>query len=62
PSPAPAPSRSSTAQLWLDQAALLGAPPPLLLAIGQQCRELHQLLHSRALLSGALAQLTAPQR
>jgi hypothetical protein len=56
PSAAPAPSRSSTAQLWLEQATHLGAPQPLLLAIGKQCQELQQLLHSRALLQASLQQ------
>ncbi|MCP9881169.1 hypothetical protein KBY65_01570 [Cyanobium sp. Alchichica 3B3-8F6] len=56
------PSNAGTAQLWLEQAGSLGAPQPLLLAIGQQCQELHQLLRSRALLNAALARLTALQR
>jgi hypothetical protein len=55
-------SDAQTAQLWLEQASSLGAPLPLLLAIGQQCQELQQLLHSRALLNAALAQLSAAQR
>ena len=41
---------SRPAQLWLEEAGRLGAPQPLLLAIGQQCQDLQQLLHSRALL------------
>ena len=56
------PSNAGTAQLWLEQASSLGAPQPLLLAIGQQCQELEQLLNSRALLNAALARLTALQR
>ncbi len=56
------PSNAGTAQLLLEQAGSLGAPQPLLLAIGQQCQELHQLLRSRALLNAALARLTALQR
>jgi hypothetical protein len=55
-------SDAQTAQLWLEQASSLGAPLPLLLAIGQQCQALQQLLHSRALLNAALAQLSAAQR
>ena len=53
----PVPSRP--AQLWLEEAGRLGAPQPLLLAIGQQCHVLEQLLQSRALLSAGLAQLSA---
>ena len=55
-------SDAQTAQLWLEHASNLGAPLPLLLAISQQCQELQQLLHSRALLNAALAQLSAAQR
>jgi hypothetical protein len=62
PTAAPAPILSSPAQDWLEEAGRLGAPLPLLLAIGQQCQELQQLLHSRALLNAALAQLSATQR
>ena len=61
PTAAPAPILSSPAQDWLDEARRLFAPQPLLLAIGQQCNVLEQLLHSRALLSAGLAQLSAPQ-
>jgi hypothetical protein len=61
PTAAPAPILSSTAQDWLEEAGRLGAPQPLLLAIGQQCHVLEQLLHSRALLSAGLAQLSASQ-
>jgi hypothetical protein len=58
PTAAPAPILSSPAQDWLEEARRLGAPQPLLLAIGQQCNVLEQLLHSRALLSEGLAQLS----
>lgn len=61
PAAAPVPSPSSPAQLWLEEARHLGAPQPLLLAIGQQCQVLKQLLHSRALLNAGLAQLSASQ-
>ena len=50
PTATPLPSLSIPAQLWLDDARRLEAPQPLLLAIGQQCQDLQQLLHSRALL------------
>jgi len=56
PAAAPVPHPSGRAQLWLDDARSLGAPQPLLLAIGQQCQDLQQLLHSRALLQAALKQ------
>ena len=56
PDAAPVPSPSSPAQLWLEEAKHLGAPQPLLLAIGQQCQDLKQLLHSRALLQASLQQ------
>lgn len=56
PAAAPQPSASSPAQLWLEEAGRLGAPQPLLLAIGQQCKDLQQLLHSRALLQTSLQQ------
>lgn len=59
PTAAPAPILSSPAQDWLDEARRLFAPQPLLLAIGQQCHVLEQLLQSRALLSAGLAQLSA---
>ena len=59
PTAAPAPILSSPAQDWLDEARRLVAPQPLLLAIGQQCHVLEQLLQSRALLSAGLAQLSA---
>ena len=62
PAAAPVPSTSRPAQLWLEEAGHLGAPQPLLLAIGQQCQELQRLLHSRALLRSALAQLSASNR
>ena len=45
---------SIPAQFWLEEAGNLGAPKPLLLAIGQQCQDLQQLLHSRALLRASL--------
>ena len=61
PTAAPAPTLSSPAQDWLDEARRLVVPQPLLLAIGQQCHVLEQLLHSRALLSAGLAQLSASQ-
>ena len=61
PIAAPAPTLSSPAQDWLEEARHLGVPQPLLLAIGQQCHVLEQLLHSRALLSAGLTQLSAPQ-
>lgn len=47
---------SSPAQFWLEEAVHLGAPKPLLLAIGQQCQDLQQLLQSRALLRASLQQ------
>jgi hypothetical protein len=56
PAAAPQPSPLSPAQLWLEEAGRLGAPQPLLLAIGQQCQDLQQLLHSRALLQASLQQ------
>jgi len=56
PTAAPAPILSSPAQHWLEEAGRLGAPQPLLLAIGQQCQDLQQLLHSRALLQASLQQ------
>jgi hypothetical protein len=56
PAAAPQPSPSSPTQLWLEEAGRLGAPQPLLLAIGQQCQDLQQLLHSRALLQASLQQ------
>jgi hypothetical protein len=59
PTAAPAPILSSPAQDWLEEAGRLVAPQPLLLAIGQQCHVLKQLLHSRALLSAGLAQFSA---
>lgn len=62
PNAAPEPSNAVTSQLWLDQAGSLGVPQPLLLAIGQQCQELHQLLYSRALLRSSLVQLSAAGR
>jgi len=61
PTAAPAPILSSPAHDWLEEAGRLVAPQPLLLAIGQQCNVLEQLLHSRALLSAGLAQLAASQ-
>jgi hypothetical protein len=61
PTAAPAPILSSPAHDWLEEAGRLGAPQPLLLAIGQQCHVLEQLLYSRALLSAGLAQLSASQ-
>jgi hypothetical protein len=61
PTAAPAPILSSPAHDWLEEAGRLVAPQPLLLAIGQQCHVLEQLLHSRALLSAGLAQLSASQ-
>ena len=61
PTAAPAPILSSPAHDWLEEAGRLVAPQPLLLAIGQQCHVLEQLLHSRALLSAGLAQLAASQ-
>ena len=45
---------SSPAQLWLEEAGHLDAPQPLLLAIGQQCQDLQQLLHSRSLLQASM--------
>jgi hypothetical protein len=58
--PATSPTESITPApaLWLEQADRLGAPQPLALAIGQQCQELQRLLHSRSLLTNALAQLS----
>jgi hypothetical protein len=61
PTAAPAPTLSSPAQDWLEEAGRLVAPQPLLLAIGQQCQVLKQLLHSRALLSAGLAQLSTSE-
>jgi uncharacterized membrane protein YgaE (UPF0421/DUF939 family) len=62
PTTAPVPSPSSPVQPWLAEAGRLGAPQPLLLAIGQHCQVLEQLLHSRALLSAALARIPAAPR
>jgi hypothetical protein len=62
PIASPVPSPSNTAQRWMDEADQLSAPQPLLLAIGQQCHQLQQLLHSRALLATALAQLSRAER
>ena len=56
PTAAPVPRPSGKAELWLKDARRLGAPQPLLLAIGQHCQDLQQLLHSRALLQAALQQ------
>ena len=56
PAAAPQPSPSSPAQLWLEEAGRLGAPQPLLLAIGQHCKDLQQLLHSRSLLQASAQQ------
>ena len=56
PTTAPVLGPSSPAQRWLEEAGHLGAPQPLLLAIGQQCQDLQQLLHSRALLQASLQQ------
>lgn len=56
PTMAPVLGPSSPAQRWLEEAGRLGAPQPLLLAIGQQCQDLQQLLHSRALLQASLLQ------
>jgi hypothetical protein len=56
PTMAPVPGPSRPAQRWLEEAGHLGAPQPLLLAIGQQCQDLQQLLHSRALLRASLQQ------
>ena len=56
PTAAPVLGPSSPAQRWLEEAGRLGAPQPLLLAIGQQCQDLQQLLHSRALLQASLQQ------
>ncbi len=61
PTAAPAPILSSPARDWLEEAGRLVAPQPLLLAIGQQCHVLEQLLRSRALLRAGLAQLAASQ-
>jgi hypothetical protein len=61
PSAAPEPILPSPAHDWLEEAGRLVAPQPLLLAIGQQCHVLEQLLHSRALLSTGLAKLSASQ-
>jgi uncharacterized membrane protein YccC len=52
----------ANAALWLEQASGLGASKPLLLAIGQQCQALHQLLEGRALLQAALSRCTQPPR
>lgn len=56
PSAAAGLDSSSPAQLWLEEAGRLDAPQPLLLAIGQQCQELQQLLHSRSLLQASMQQ------
>lgn len=50
------------AALWLAQANGLEASKPLLLAIGQQCRALRQLLRSRTLLQASLASGQEPPR
>lgn len=60
PAAAPTEVLATTPGHWLEQASRLGAPQPLALAIGQQCQELQRLLHSRTLLSQALAQLSPP--
>jgi hypothetical protein len=62
PTATPVPRPSGTAQLWLEDAIRLGAPQPLLLAIGQQCQDLQQLLHSRALLQASLQQRVESNR
>jgi hypothetical protein len=62
PAAAPEPSPSSPAQLWLEEAGRLGAPQPLLLAIGQQFKELQQLLYSRALLQASAQQRLGSSR
>ncbi|NDG74185.1 MAG: hypothetical protein EBX49_02360 [Synechococcaceae bacterium WB8_1B_136] len=61
---APGPERpcASPPKLWLQEATSLGASKPLLLAIGQQCLTLHQLLHSRALLQASITAQTGRAR
>lgn len=51
--------QAHTPRRWLEQASSLNASAPLLLAIGQRCQALRQLIHSRSLLNGAIAQLSA---
>ena len=50
---------ASTQSNWLQEAAQLQASPPLLLAIGQQITQLHQLLHSRGLVRQAIGRQEA---
>lgn len=47
-----------TAENWLAEAKTLHSPPPLLLAMGQQIEQLHQLLRSRALVQSAIERST----
>jgi len=53
------PTNDQAPQLWLNQAADLGASKPLLLAIRQQCLALRQLLRGRRLLLRSLGLITA---
>lgn len=62
PAPRPSGSSSADAEIWLEQATALGASKPLLLAIGQQCQAIEQLLQARALLHRWLAQHAEPRR
>jgi hypothetical protein len=55
PTHGPQQSNGSAPALWLEHATNVGASKPLLLAIGQQCQTLQQLLHSRALLQASKA-------
>ncbi|MEY4359671.1 MAG: hypothetical protein RLZZ631_1157, partial [Cyanobacteriota bacterium] len=50
---------AGTQNNWLQEAAQLQASPPLLLAIGQQITQLHQLLHSRGLVRQAIGRQEA---
>jgi hypothetical protein len=50
---------AGTQNHWLKEAAQLQASPPLLLAIGQQITQLHQLLHSRGLVRQAIGRQEA---
>jgi uncharacterized membrane protein YgaE (UPF0421/DUF939 family) len=50
---------AGTQNNWLQEAAQLQASAPLLLAIGQQITQLHQLLHSRGLVRQAIGRQEA---
>lgn len=52
--PWPQAGASLDALIWLEHASDLGAPKPLLLAIGQQCQTLQRLAAGRALVKAAI--------